>query len=100
MGLNMSAKKNTSSTNYYFVLLAVVLLIACSKNYSYKENAMPESVPLSPKLKELFKETKLACFGRYAITLPKEAQLIWGNVSFPSKIFVFRGDRKEIKELV
>ena len=58
---------------------------------------MPETVALSPRLKNLFKETKLVCFGRYALTVPKEAQLIWGETSFPSRIYIFQGDRETVK---
>lgn len=52
---------------------------------------MPDNVPLSSRLKSLFGETKLVCFGRYALTVPKEAQLVWGSTSFPSKIETFKG---------
>ncbi|WP_167759681.1 T6SS immunity protein Tli4 family protein [Massilia horti] len=52
---------------------------------------MPEPIQLSPRLRELFSKTKLVCFGRYALEVPQEAQLIWGSASFPSKIEVFSG---------
>jgi len=80
-------------------LLMVALLMTCSKTYAYKENAVPEPVALSQRLKNLFKETKLVCFGRYALTVPKEAQVIWGNVSFPSRIYFFKGDQNALKAL-
>jgi hypothetical protein len=82
------------------VLLVAALLMTYSKTYAYKENAVPEPVALSQRLKSLFKETKLVCFGRYALTVPKEARVIWGDVSFPSKIYIFKGDQSAIKELV
>jgi hypothetical protein len=81
-------------------LLVAALLMTCSKTYAYKENAVPEPVALSPRLKNLFKETKLVCFGRYALTVPKEAQVVWGSVSFPSNIYLFKGDQNAIKALV
>lgn len=80
-------------------LLVATLLMTYSKTYVYKENAVPEPVALSQRLKSLFKETKIVCFGRYALTVPKEAHLIWGDVSFPSKIHIFKGDQSAIKEL-
>lgn len=61
---------------------------------------MPERVTLSPQLKKIFQETKLVCFGRYALALPKEAQLIWGSASFPSKISSFPGSLEDLKERV
>lgn len=81
-------------------LLVAASLMTCSKTYAYKENAVPEPVALSLRLKNLFKETKLVCFGRYALTVPKEAQVVWGSASFPSKIYLFKGDQNAIKTLV
>lgn len=75
-------------------------LVACSKKYTYKENAVPEAVALSPRLMSMFKETKLVCFGRYALTVPKEAQVIQGEASFPSRVYVFPGNREAIKAKV
>jgi hypothetical protein len=72
-------------------LLFLISLQACSPEYSYKEKAVPEPVQLSPRLSKLFSKTKLACFGRYALEIPVEAQLIWGSASFPSDVEVFPG---------
>lgn len=52
---------------------------------------MPESVELSPRLSMLFSKTRLVCFGRYALEIPREAQLVWGSASFPSEVEVFSG---------
>jgi hypothetical protein len=99
MGVIMRAHKRTVLAGCLALLLAA-LLMTCSKTYAYKENAVPETVALSSRLKNLFKETKLVCFGRYALTVPKEAQVIWGDASFPSKIYLFEGDQNAIKNLV
>jgi len=80
--------------------MLAVLFVACSKKFTYKEIAVPESIALSQRLKILFKATKLVCFGRYALAVPGEAQVIWGQASFPSKIYIFQGSRDAIKELV
>jgi hypothetical protein len=74
--------------------------VACSKKYTYKESAMPETVELSPRLKNLFKETKTVCFGRYALAVPVEAEMTWGDPSFPSRIYLFQGNREAIREIV
>jgi hypothetical protein len=97
MGLNMRANNRTLLAGRCFALLLAVPLVSCSKKYTYKENAVPEAVALSSRLKNLFKETKLVCFGRYALTVPKEAQVIWGEISFPSRIYLFEGNREAIK---
>lgn len=99
MGVIMRLHKRTVLAGC-LVLLVAALLMTYSKTYAYKENAVPEPVALSQRLKSLFKETKLVCFGRYALTVPKEARVMWGDVSFPSKIYIFKGDQSAIKELV
>jgi hypothetical protein len=99
MELNMRAKKWTVWAGCCFALLLAAPLVTCSKKYTYMENAVPETVALSPRLKNLFKETKLVCFGRYALTVPKEAQVIWGEVSFPTQIDLFQGGREVITEV-
>lgn len=58
---------------------------------------MPEPVKLSHRLQELFAKTKLVCFGRYALQVPQEAQVIWGNVWFPSNIDIISGGTDTIK---
>lgn len=99
MEVTMRLNKRTALTGGAALMVAA-LLMTCSKTYVYKENAVPEPVALSQSLKNLFKQTKLVCFGRYALTVPKEAEVIWGEVSFPSKIYLFKGDQNAIKTLV
>jgi hypothetical protein len=79
------------------IFIFFLSLQACSPSYSYKEKAVPEPVQLSPRLLKLFSKTKLVCFGRYALEVPEEAQLIWGSVSFPSEIEAFPGGLDSIK---
>lgn len=61
---------------------------------------MPEPVQLSPRLSKLFSKTKLVCFGRYALEVPQEAQLVWGSASFPSKLEVFPGGLDASKQRI
>lgn len=86
--------------NLWAAALFSVSLQACSPNYSYKEKAVPEPVQLSPRLSKLFSKTKLVCFGRYALEIPAEAQLIWGSASFPSEVEVFPGDLDADKQRI
>jgi hypothetical protein len=78
-----------------WALFLLASLSACSQSYSYKEKAVPELVQLSTRLSQLFLRTKLVCFGRYALEVPEEAQVVWGSASFPSKIEVFPGGLEE-----
>ncbi|MEJ7804470.1 MAG: T6SS immunity protein Tli4 family protein [Telluria sp.] len=91
---------NQSSQYCHVTLVAVVALVllqACSPSYSYKEKAVPEPVKLSERLEALFTKTKLVCFGRYALEVPEEAQLIWGKISIPDDVEVIVGTQKATK---
>jgi hypothetical protein len=72
-------------------LLVLTLPAACSKTYSYKETAVPESIKLSKRLEQLFAKTKLVCFGRYALEVPQEAELIMGRTSIPDDVEIISG---------
>jgi hypothetical protein len=77
--------------NHLAYLCFLASLQACFPDSSRKEKAVPNPVQISPRLSDLFSKTKLLCFGRYALEVPQEAQLIWGSTSFPSKITTFSG---------
>jgi hypothetical protein len=101
MGQKM--KKFNFKGNYCICLalaLALFSIEACSSKYSYKENAVPEPVKLSQRLQAIFNKTKLVCFGRYAIEVPQEAELVWGGVSIPSRLDLFPGGVGESQRLV
>lgn len=72
-------------------LIVLVSLPGNSRSYTYKETAVPEPVKLSPRLRALFQKTKILCFGRYAIEVPQEAQLIPGSAVLDSGIEVVSG---------
>ncbi|WP_426174626.1 T6SS immunity protein Tli4 family protein [Massilia sp. TWR1-2-2] len=58
---------------------------------------MPESVKLSPRLQLLFAKTKLVCFGRYAVEVPLEAELITGSVGLPALVKTMNGGQEASK---
>jgi hypothetical protein len=78
-------------------LVVLVSLLGNSRSYSYKETAVPEPVKLSPRLQALFEKTKILCFGRYAIEVPQEAQLIVGGATLDSGIEVVSGGLEKAK---
>ncbi|MCC7696665.1 T6SS immunity protein Tli4 family protein [Janthinobacterium sp. EB271-G4-7A] len=47
---------------------------------------MSENIALTKRFEVLFLQTKLVCFGRYALRIPQEAELISGETSLPSTI--------------
>jgi hypothetical protein len=74
-----------------------VSLFGSSRSYTYKETAVPDQVKLSPRLRALFERTKILCFGRYAIEVPQEAQLVPGNATLRSGVEIVSGGLEEAK---
>lgn len=58
---------------------------------------MPDSVAISPRLQLLFEKTKVLCFGRYVIEVPREAQLIIGDTTIRNQIEVLSGGMENAK---
>lgn len=81
------------------MLVVLVSLFGNSHSYTYKETAVPDPVKLSPRLQTLFEKTKTLCFGRYAIEVPQEAQLISGSAVFDDGIEVVSGGLQKAKRL-
>lgn len=71
---------------YICVFIAAIAVAVFTQKHYYKGNSMFEFANQTAHLQKLFTKTKILCFGRYAITVPAEAQLISGNYGFPSKI--------------
>lgn len=69
----------------------ITFISRCTQKNLDKEPQMPDNLKISKRLEVLFLKTKIVCFGRYAIEIPKEAELIYGNISFPSRIEVIKG---------
>lgn len=79
------------------LLIVLLLLFGNSRSYAYKESAVPEPVKLSPRLRVLFEKTKILCFGRYAIEVPQEAQIIEGSATFGIGIEIVSGGLEKAK---
>lgn len=80
------------------VVSGVIYLLFSYQPYSYKEKGMPAEVTMSPRLKRLFEHTKIVCFGRYAMTVPKEAEVLWGSAGFPANIKIIDGGMVTMKD--
>jgi hypothetical protein len=93
-------RTSTSSTACLFAALTALSLQACSRSHSYKDNIVTDPIKLSTRLQTLFAKTKLVCFGRYALKVPQEAQLIIGRVSIPDDVEVISGGMDAIKNRV
>jgi hypothetical protein len=101
MELNMRSMKYLKIASVCIVLGAVVAFYSHAlEKPVYKENPMPNTIELSRRLVGLFEKTKLVCFGRYALTVPQEAQVVWGSASFPSSIDLFEGGMDVIRARV
>lgn len=78
-------------------LIVLVSMFGNSHSYTYKETAVPTPVKLSPRLQVIFEKTKVLCFGRYAIEVPQEAQLVEGSAVFGDGIEVISGGLEKAK---
>lgn len=87
----------TSGSILAVSLIVLASLYGNSRSYTYKETAVPEPVKLSPRLRALFEKTKILCFGRYAIEVPQEAQLIPGNAVLNSSVEIVAGGLEKAK---
>lgn len=60
---------------------------------------MPNRIQPSQKLSELFAKTKDVCFGRYVLTVPAEAHLVFGPQEFPAEITIHKNAAGQAKQL-
>ena len=81
-------------------VIAMVFLSAYAKKNSVKESAMPGNFKLSKRLDALFLKTKIMCFGRYALEVPQEAQIISGGTIILSEIKTMSGGITEKNKLI
>ncbi|MED5596223.1 T6SS immunity protein Tli4 family protein [Janthinobacterium sp. P210006] len=70
----------------FTTITAFGLFQPCKARSTIEENTVSENIALTKRLEVLFLQTKLACFGRYALRIPQEAELISGGASLPSTI--------------
>ena len=88
------------------IAFLTIAIIAMSFLYSYteknsaKEAVIPENFKLSKRLETLFLKTKIVCFGRYALEVPQEAQLISGGTTILSEIKTIPGGITEKNERI
>lgn len=61
---------------------------------------MPNTPELSSRLKTISSKNKYICFGRYAIKVPSEAEIVWGNTDFPSTVEFFDGGVDAAKDKI
>ncbi|WP_231958066.1 T6SS immunity protein Tli4 family protein [Janthinobacterium lividum] len=95
--MNNKIKKTIFLT---ITVIAMTFLSAHAKQNSDKETIMPENFKLSKRLDALFLKTKIVCFGRYALEVPQEAQLISGGTTILSEIKSIPGGITEKNERI
>ncbi|MGB9110599.1 MAG: T6SS immunity protein Tli4 family protein [Telluria sp.] len=82
-----------------FIALLILLFFFNFQKYLYKERGVPNRIESSRKLNELFSKTKEVCFGRYILTVPVEARLVFGYQEFPGKIVTHKNAAGQAKHL-
>lgn len=60
---------------------------------------MPTRIEPSRKMSELFSKTKDVCFGRYVLTVPAEARIVFGHQEFPANIITHKNAAGRAKKL-
>lgn len=82
-----------------FIAFLILLFLFNYQKYSYKERGVPNRIEPSRKLSELFSKTKDVCFGRYVLTVPAEARLVFGYQEFPAEITTHKNAAGQAKHL-
>ncbi|WFR77906.1 T6SS immunity protein Tli4 family protein [Janthinobacterium rivuli] len=95
--MNNKIKKTIFLT---ITVIAMGFLSVYAKKNSAKEIIMPENFKLSKRLETLFLKTKIVCFGRYALEVPREVQLISGGTTLLSEIKTIQGGIIEKNERI
>ena len=87
--------------HWYFILIATFFAFAgCSPRAAYKESDVPDSKKKIGKIQSEFLKTKLVCFGRYALEVPIETQLIAGSFWMPSTLQIYENGENRMMQLV
>lgn len=76
---------------FAITIISMTFLSAYAKKNTTKETIMSGHIKLSKRLETLFSKTKLVCFGRYAVEVPQETQLISGGSILLSEIKTIQG---------
>lgn len=80
--------------NFSITGLVAIMLIACN---SYPQSLKrPNMTELSPRLQEIFTNSKTVCFGQFIMDAPATATLVYGLVSVEAPIRYYPGERNLI----
>ncbi|WP_146204344.1 T6SS immunity protein Tli4 family protein [Massilia glaciei] len=60
------------------VVLLIAALILCACDSSAQPTKRPDMTTLSPRLQTLFEKKKTVCFGRFVMTIPATATVVFG----------------------
>jgi len=83
---------------FAITIISMTFLSTYAKKNTTKETIMSGHIKLGKRLETLFSKTKLVCFGRYAVEVPQEAQLISGGSILLSEIKTIPGGITERDE--
>ena len=79
-----------SQKNKVLILFTTIAVFGLVKPFkarsAIEENPVSENIAFTKRLEVLFLKTRLVCFGRYALGIPQETELIFGETSLPSTI--------------
>jgi hypothetical protein len=83
------------------LLMALTVALLCVAGTAVLENVNMDAESKAEQWRDLmFREVKLVCFGRYALEIPRDAELAWGSASFPSDISVVKDGPGVLESLI
>jgi hypothetical protein len=79
---------------------AVLLSVMVSGSAMCEEENMSIKSLASKELAEIFGKNKLVCFGRYAMEVPKTAEIMVGGASIPDEVEIFPVEGNDMNSLI
>jgi hypothetical protein len=72
-----------------------MIAIACKNSYKSKDSEMTN---MTLPVQDLFEKTKTVCFGRFMVDVPVSAKIVWGNISVPYSLEIYRDGVGKVKK--
>ncbi|WP_229487835.1 T6SS immunity protein Tli4 family protein [Pseudoduganella lutea] len=89
--MELKMNKNISIKLIGILLLLAIFILIFFQNNDHRGNYMNNDSLKKAWLGDLFRKSKLTCFGRYAMEIPSEAEIIVGGAWFPDDIEMVAG---------
>jgi len=92
-------KKFSLDHNSWIVALVASVTVAIAMIYAFKYFTGDVMSNSSVRVLSMFEKTRLACFGRFVISIPEDATIVHGAAQLDGEFNVQRGQAKNIDEI-